>query len=87
MKHFWIAKIVLLWLGLVGPVAAQILTPTHLSAALSQPSAKVGEEVELIINARIDDKWHLYASDFSDEVGPVVFTMKFKPSPAYALVG
>ena len=80
-------KILLLWLGLTVPAMAQILTPTHLSTALSQPTAKVGDEVELVINARIDDKWHLYASDFSDEVGPVVFTMAFKPSPAYALVG
>ncbi|MBF9219860.1 protein-disulfide reductase DsbD family protein [Hymenobacter ruricola] len=87
MKTSWIITVLLLWLGLAGPVAAQILTPTHLSTALSQPAAKVGEEVELIINARIDDKWHLYASDFSDEVGPVVFTLAFKPSPAYALVG
>ncbi|WP_310394074.1 cytochrome c biogenesis protein CcdA [Hymenobacter sp.] len=87
MKNFWMIKLLLLWLGLAAPVAAQILTPTHLSTALSRPAAKVGEEVELVINARIDDKWHLYASDFSDEVGPVVFTLKFKPSPAYALVG
>ncbi|MBH8558172.1 protein-disulfide reductase DsbD family protein [Hymenobacter negativus] len=87
MKNFRILTAVLLWLGLMGPATAQILTPTHLSTALSKPTAKVGEEVELIINARIDDKWHLYASDFSDEVGPVVFTLKFKPSPAYEVVG
>ncbi|HEX8329460.1 MAG TPA: cytochrome c biogenesis protein CcdA [Hymenobacter sp.] len=87
MKKFLVVKVLLLWLWAFVPATAQILTPTHLSATLSQPSAKVGEEVDLIINARIDDKWHLYASDFSDEVGPVVFTMKFKPSPAYALVG
>ncbi|GAA3970101.1 protein-disulfide reductase DsbD family protein [Hymenobacter antarcticus] len=87
MKNSWIITSLLLILGLSGPVTAQILTPTHLSTALSRPTAKVGEEVELIINARIDDKWHLYASDFSDEVGPVVFTLKFTPSPAYALVG
>ncbi|MFC6222681.1 cytochrome c biogenesis protein CcdA [Hymenobacter artigasi] len=87
MKNFRILTAALFWLALMGPAAAQILTPTHLSTALSKPTAKVGEEVELIINARIDDKWHLYASDFSDEVGPVVFTLKFKPSPAYALVG
>jgi len=87
MKNFRILSVLLLWLGLVASATAQILTPTHLSTALSKPSAKVGEEVELIINARIDDKWHLYAADFSDEVGPVVFTLKFKPSPAYALVG
>ena len=87
MKNFRILSVLLLWLGLVASVAAQIITPTHLSTTLSKPTAKVGDEVELIINARIDDKWHLYASDFSDEVGPVVFTLKFKPSPAYALVG
>ena len=87
MKNFRIITAALLWLGLMGPATAQILTPTHLSTALSKPTAKVGEEVELIINARIDDKWHLYASDFSDEVGPVVFTLKFKPSPAYEVVG
>ncbi|WP_230688319.1 protein-disulfide reductase DsbD family protein [Hymenobacter jeongseonensis] len=80
-------KLLLIWLCVAVPAAAQILTPTHLSTALSQPSAKVGEELELVVNARIDDKWHLYASDFSDEVGPVVFTLAFKPSPAYALVG
>lgn len=77
----------LFWLGQTGALAAQILTPTHLSTALSRPTAQVGEEVELVVDARIDDKWHLYASDFSDEVGPVVFGLKFKPSPAYALVG
>ena len=80
-------KLLLLWLCVVAPATAQILTPTHLSTALSQPTAAVGEELDLVVNARIDDKWHLYASDFSDEVGPVVFTLAFKPSPAYALVG
>ncbi|WP_317129377.1 protein-disulfide reductase DsbD family protein [Hymenobacter nivis] len=69
------------------PAAAQILVPTHLSTALSQPAAKVGQEVELLVNARIDEKWHLYATDFSEDVGPVVFTLKFAPSAGYALVG
>ena len=87
MKNYLIGKVLLLWLWALVPAAAQILTPTHLSTALSQPTAKVGDELELVVNARIDDKWHLYASDFSDEVGPVVFTLAFKPSPAYALVG
>ena len=87
MKNFRIRLVLLLWLGLVMSATAQIITPTHLSTALSKPTAKVGDEVELLINARIDDKWHLYASDFSDEVGPVVFTLTFRPSPAYALVG
>ena len=87
MNNFRILPVLLLWLGLAASATAQIITPTHLSTALGKPTAKVGDEVALIINARIDDKWHLYASDFSDEVGPVVFTLKFKPNPAYALVG
>ncbi|WP_210520452.1 protein-disulfide reductase DsbD family protein [Hymenobacter terricola] len=87
MKSLWIVNLLLLWLGLAVPATAQVLTPTHLSTALSRPTAKVGDEIELVINARIDDKWHLYSSDFSDEVGPVVFSLKFTPSPAYALVG
>jgi thiol:disulfide interchange protein len=67
--------------------SAQVLTPTHLSTALSQPKAAVGTEIDLIVNARIQEKWHLYASDFSEDVGPTVFTLKFQPSPAYELVG
>ena len=67
--------------------AAQVLTPTKLSSALSQPAAKVGEEVDLIVNATIDDKWHLYATDFDPDLGPTAFTFTFTKSPAYELVG
>ena len=77
----------LLLAGLIRVAPAQILTPTHLSTALSQPTAKPGDELTLLLNARIDPTWHLYATDFSEDVGPVVFTLKFAPSPAYALVG
>ena len=87
MKSRRVFKFLLLCCLPVLPAAAQILVPTHLSTALSRPAAKVGQEVELLVNARIDDKWHLYATDFSEDVGPVVFTLKFAPSPAYALVG
>jgi thiol:disulfide interchange protein len=87
MKNSRNLTFLIFWLLLSWSAAAQVLTPTHLSTALSQPTAQVGEELELIINARIDDKWHLYATDFSEDVGPVVFTLKFTPSPAYALVG
>jgi thiol:disulfide interchange protein len=87
MKHspFFGLLLILLWLSRLA--GAQVLTPTHLSTALSQPKAAVGTEIELIINAKIDPKWHLYATDFSEEVGPTVFTLKFQPSTAYELVG
>ncbi|MBX0290923.1 thioredoxin family protein [Hymenobacter sp. HSC-4F20] len=66
---------------------AQVLTPTKLSTAVSKPAAKVGEEVELIVNARIDENWHLYATNFDPDLGPTVFTFTFAKSPAYELVG
>ncbi|WP_240737383.1 protein-disulfide reductase DsbD family protein [Hymenobacter metallicola] len=66
---------------------AQVLVPTKLSSAISQPTAKVGEEVEVIVNARIDNTWHLYATDFDPDLGPTVFTFAFAKSPAYELVG
>lgn len=87
MKHARFFTILFITLLLSRLVSAQVLTPTHLSTALSQPKAAVGTEIELIINARIDPKWHLYATDFGDDVGPTVFTLKFQPSPAYELVG
>ncbi|RZK29110.1 MAG: disulfide bond formation protein DsbD, partial [Hymenobacter sp.] len=87
MKHFRFFGLFFIALLLSRLAGAQILTPTHLSTALSQPKAAVGTEIELIINARIDPKWHLYATDFGDDVGPTVFTLKFQPSPAYELVG
>ena len=79
--------ILLVALGRGGVALAQVLTPTHLSTALSRPTAKPGDELTLLVNARIDPTWHLYATDFSEEVGPVVFTLKFAPSAAYKLLG
>ena len=87
MKHYRFFGLLVITLLLSRLAGAQVLAPTHLSTALSQPKAAIGTEIELIINARIDPKWHLYATDFSDEVGPTVFTLKFQPSPAYELVG
>lgn len=69
------------------PVRAQILTPTTLTTALSRPTAPVGTELDLLIKAKIQPKWHLYASDFDPNVGPAVFTLTFVKSPAYVLVG
>ena len=84
---FFILLAALGTLGCGGAAQAQVFVPTHLSTALSQRTAKAGEELELIINARIDDKWHLYATDFSEAVGPGVFTLTFTPAASYVLVG
>lgn len=68
-------------------VQAQILQPVKWSYDVSKKEAKIGEEVELIFNAKIDPDWYLYSSDFDPNLGPTVTTFKFKKSPAYELVG
>jgi thiol:disulfide interchange protein DsbD len=84
---------IILWLSLVlplaatTPAAAQLLEPTKLSTSVSPATAKVGDEVELIVNARIDPTWHLYATDFDPDLGPTVFTFTWTKNPAYELVG
>ncbi|WP_317128212.1 protein-disulfide reductase DsbD family protein [Hymenobacter persicinus] len=72
---------------LAGGSWAQVLTPTKLSASTSKSAVKVGEELELVVTARIDPNWHLYATDFDPDLGPTVFTFSFVPSPAYEVVG
>ncbi|RTQ50275.1 DUF255 domain-containing protein [Hymenobacter gummosus] len=84
---------IILWLSLALPLAAacpataQILVPTKLSTTVSPATAKVGDEVDLIVNARIDPTWHLYATDFDPDLGPTVFAFNWTKSPAYELVG
>ncbi|TGE10234.1 protein-disulfide reductase DsbD family protein [Hymenobacter fodinae] len=78
-----------LLLGLLSayPVLAQVITPTKLSTTVSKTALKVGDEVELVVNARIQDTWHLYATDFDPDLGPTVFSFSFTKSPAYELLG
>ncbi|UYZ63148.1 protein-disulfide reductase DsbD family protein [Hymenobacter weizhouensis] len=79
------ALMLALLLGLRAP--AQVLTPTKLSTTLSKTTVKAGEELDLVVNARMEDTWHLYATDFDPDLGPTVFTFSFPKSPAYELVG
>src|SRR5688572_28530562 len=66
---------------------AQILQPVKWSFDVSKREVKVGEEIELIFNAKIDENWYLYSSDFDPNLGPTVTTFEFKKSPAYEVIG
>ncbi|UXX80187.1 thioredoxin family protein [Reichenbachiella carrageenanivorans] len=65
---------------------AQILKPATWSIAVSNPSAQVGEEVDLIFNVKIDDDWYLYSTDFDPDLGPMVTEFEFTPHASYELV-
>jgi len=66
---------------------SQILKPTKWSYHLSKDKVEVGQTVDLIFEASIEDHWYLYSSDFDPNLGPIVTTFTFEPSKGYALVG
>jgi thiol:disulfide interchange protein len=65
---------------------SQIQKHVFLSYAKSKPDYKQGDTVDIFINAKIDDGWYLYSTEFKAD-GPLVFEAEFKPSDDYKPVG
>ena len=68
-------------------VQAQILRPNEWSFSLSSTEFNVGDEIDLIFKANIDQGWHLYSSDFDPELGPMVTELVFESNNSFELVG
>jgi thiol:disulfide interchange protein len=68
-------------------VHAQILTPATWTFEISKSSAKVGEEIELIFKATIDDKWYMYANDFNPDCGPLLTEIQFSNTTNFEVSG
>lgn len=66
---------------------AQILRPNEWTFELSNSAYKVGDEVDLILKATIDEKWYLYSSDFDPDLGPMVTEVIFSENPSFEVVG
>ncbi len=82
-------KIVIVLLGfLIGATSyAQVLKPISWKSVKSIDQPKVGEEVDLIFNATIDETWYLYSSDFDPDLGPMLTEFQFEVNDTYELVG
>jgi thiol:disulfide interchange protein len=65
----------------------QILKPAQWTTEVSKKSVKVGDVVELIFKAKIDEKWYMYANDFDPECGPLLTELSFPEIQNYELVG
>ena len=65
---------------------SQILKPAEWSIDVSNSKPKIGEEVDLIFNVKIDDDWYLYSTDFDPNVGPMVTEFKFESHDSYELI-
>ncbi|HLF35990.1 MAG TPA: cytochrome c biogenesis protein CcdA [Cyclobacteriaceae bacterium] len=74
-----------LFFSLIG--YTQVIKPIHWSFETSVNEAKTGDEIDLVFNAIIDDKWYLYSSDFDPDLGPMVTEFEFEPNSTYQLVG
>jgi thiol:disulfide interchange protein len=68
-------------------VTAQVLTPAKWTTSSSTESSKIGEEIDLIFKATIDNNWYLYSTEFDCEDGPIKTNFTFKPNASYKLVG
>lgn len=82
----------LIWLSMVGMTSqlavAQIRKdPTRWTISGPAKPAKIGDVVELTIQASIAESWHIYSPDLDPNIGPIPTSIKFKPSAAYKLVG
>ncbi|MFM8744251.1 MAG: cytochrome c biogenesis protein CcdA, partial [Cytophagales bacterium] len=66
---------------------AQVLTPAKWNYSTFAQTVKVGDEIDLIFNATIDNNWYLYSSEFNCEDGPIKTSFSFTPDASYQLVG
>lgn len=66
---------------------AQKLTPATWKYSLSKKEVALGQTVDLIFEADIEDTWYLYSSDFDPNLGPNLTVITFEPNSTYKLVG
>jgi thiol:disulfide interchange protein len=61
--------------------------PTHWTFTASKTEAKIGDVIEIRMNATIDKGWHMYASDLNPDIGPIPTTLKLKENGSFEKVG
>ncbi|WP_128545656.1 protein-disulfide reductase DsbD family protein [Larkinella soli] len=61
--------------------------PSHWTFGASRPEAKVGEVVEIRLNATLDNGWHMYSSDLNPDIGPIVTSAKWKENGSFEKIG
>lgn len=80
-------KALFIWLFASSLAAsAQILKPAKWTFTPSKTSAKVGETIDLVFTAKIDDSWYMYSSELKVD-GPLPTTANFTKNDTYTLVG
>lgn len=57
------------------------------SYSINPTKATIGQEVELIFTAEIEEGWYLYSSDFDANLGPIVTAVNFKKNDSFQAIG
>ncbi len=65
----------------------QILKPATWSMEASAKEVKIGDEIELVFRATIDEGWYMYANDFDPDCGPLLTELEFEENPAFEVIG
>jgi thiol:disulfide interchange protein DsbD len=75
---FLLSLIFLTWLGF--PSFGQIISPPQWDFQLSAEELQVGDEVELILKAKIPTNWYIYSNDFDPDLGPILTGLNLEGS-------
>lgn len=65
---------------------SQVLKPISWDNKILTENIKEGDTVTLSFQAKIDNNWYLYSSDFDPELGPMVTEFEFEENDTYQLV-
>lgn len=66
---------------------SQIIQPPKWELSLSEQSAKVGDEIDLIFKAEIPQNWYIYSNDFDPDLGPMLTELSLEGSEGLEKVG
>ncbi|WP_186757141.1 protein-disulfide reductase DsbD family protein [Echinicola salinicaeni] len=66
---------------------SQIIQPPKWEISLSDQSAEVGEEIDLIFRAEIPKNWYIYSNDFDPDLGPMLTELSLEGSKGLEKVG
>lgn len=76
-----------LWIWTAVAAQAQVVKPYSLKFSLSKNEVKVGETVDILVEADVNEGWHIFSPDQDPDVGPLPTILKLKKNDAYEAVG
>ena len=85
MRRLTVLTVLLLTLT-TGFTTCQIIEPAKWTVKLSAEEASIGDKIEVIFTASIDEGWYVYSNDFDPELGPLLISFEFEEDGSYERV-